>query len=200
MRITAAAKDETRGRILDAARKLFAKNGFESSTTRDIAAAAKIATGTLFNYFPNKEAIAMTFIAESLTEANADFTKRRRDDESLEEDLFAHIAAGLRRLTPHRHYVGSVLETAMSPFTRTPASEQADSVRVEHLETVTALLQEHGQNELPSPLTIHLYWTLYLGVLGFWASDASPKQEDTLAVLDQSMRLFVSSLSANSST
>ena len=39
-----------------------------------------------------------------------------------------------------------------------------------------------------------LYWTLYTGVLAFWACDASPHQEDTLAVLDHYLRAFVGSL------
>ena len=45
---------------------------------------------------------------------------------------------------------------------------------------------------------MHLYWTLYLGVLAFWAQDESPNQEDTLVLLDQSTRLYVASLSSNS--
>jgi hypothetical protein len=36
-----------------------------------------------------------------------------------------------------------------------------------------------------------LYWTLYTGVLAYWSSDASPRQEDTLALLDQSLAMFV---------
>ena len=51
MRITAEEKDATRRRILDAAVQLFRTRGFEATTTRDIADAAGIATGTLFNYF-----------------------------------------------------------------------------------------------------------------------------------------------------
>lgn len=43
-------------------------------------------------------------------------------------------------------------------------------------------------------LTIQLYWTLYLGVLAYWATDVSPKQEDTMALLDHSLKLFVRSL------
>ena len=50
----------------------------------------------------------------------------------------------------------------------------------------------------PSVMTMHLYWTLYLGVLSFWAADESPNREDTLVVLDESMRLFVGSLSPES--
>ena len=42
----------------------------------------------------------------------------------------------------------------------------------------------------------HLYWSLYSGVVTFWVTDPSPKQEETLALLDQSIALFVASLSA----
>ena len=41
-------------------------------------------------------------------------------------------------------------------------------------------------------MAMHLYWTLYLGVLAFWSRDESPNQEETLVILDQSLRLFVS--------
>ena len=64
MRVTAEVKAETRRRISKAARDRFAKVGFEAATTRDIAAAAGIAAGTLFNYFAAKEAIAVALVAE----------------------------------------------------------------------------------------------------------------------------------------
>ncbi len=65
-----------------------------------------------------------------------------------------------------------------------------------HLETVRELIGSGGlpTTAAPGVMTMHLYWTLYLGVLSFWAADQSPNQEDTLVVLDQSMRLFVGSL------
>lgn len=40
--------------ILDAAALLFAERGFHRTTTRDIAEAADVAEGTLYNYFTNK--------------------------------------------------------------------------------------------------------------------------------------------------
>lgn len=43
--------------ILDAARQVFAERGYHGSTMRDIAAAAGVATGTLYLYFPSKEAL-----------------------------------------------------------------------------------------------------------------------------------------------
>ncbi len=197
MRITAEKKQETRRRIVECARKLFNDKGFEQATTRDIADAAGIAAGTLFNYFPTKEALAMTLVCEALDGAGTEFERRLRGDETLDEVLFDHVAVGLRHLAPQRRYVGEVLETALSPFAREAVCEPAQQLRVSHLERVRELITSRGlpATEIPSVMIMHLYWTLYLGVLSFWASDASPNREDTLVVLDQSMRLFVGSLS-----
>ena len=200
MRVTAEKKQETRRRIVECARKLFNDKGFEQTTTRDIAQAAGIAAGTMFNYFATKEALAVTIVDEALDEAGTEFEGRLRGDETLDEALFAHVAVGLRHLAPHRNYVGEVLETALSPFARETVCQQAQQLRVSHLETVRELIASRGLATTPasSGLTMHLYWTLYLGVLSFWAADESPNREDTLVVLDQSMRLFVGSLSSGS--
>lgn len=48
---------QTRDRIINAARRLFASKGFDGTTTRDLAQAAKVAEGTLFRHFANKKAI-----------------------------------------------------------------------------------------------------------------------------------------------
>jgi AcrR family transcriptional regulator len=45
--------------IQQAARRLFAERGYHETRTRDIAEAAGIATGTLFNYAPTKEAVVL---------------------------------------------------------------------------------------------------------------------------------------------
>jgi AcrR family transcriptional regulator len=43
--------------ILDAALRLFAERGFNDTTVQDIAAAAGMATGTVYLYFPSKERV-----------------------------------------------------------------------------------------------------------------------------------------------
>jgi AcrR family transcriptional regulator len=48
---------QTRTKILQAAQRLFAAQGFEGTTTRDLAQSAGIAEGTLFRHFANKKAI-----------------------------------------------------------------------------------------------------------------------------------------------
>ena len=193
MRVTAEVKAETRRRILKAARDRFAKVGFEAATTREIAAAAGIAVGTLFNYFPSKEAIIMAMVAEALSNARRRFEAGPRG-ESLEEDLFALIAAELRGLRPMRGCLRPVLETALSPLARADASPDGEAIRIGHLETVGRLVAARTPGELLPPVAWNLYWTLYTGVLAFWACDSSPHQEDTLAVLDHYLRAFVASL------
>lgn len=189
MRITSEAKAATRQRVIDAATRLFSQRGFDSTTTRDIAREARIATGTLFNYFPTKEAIVLTLAAEALAHGTEDFEQRRREQAGPDEELFAHVAAGLRRLKPCRKFLWPALETAFSPAAAAHDDASA-ALRTGQLDCVGRLLAEHGF-DASSPLALQLYWTLYTGVLGFWAMDRSPRQEDTLALLDQSIRMYV---------
>jgi AcrR family transcriptional regulator len=48
---------ETRRTILDAAAGLFAEQGYEATTTHQIAAAAGVSVGALYRYFADKEAV-----------------------------------------------------------------------------------------------------------------------------------------------
>jgi AcrR family transcriptional regulator len=199
MRVTAETKSATRQRISEAAQRLFAAQGFEATTTRDIAREAGIGVGTLFNYFPSKEAIALCLVSAAYSQAAEQFEaglSRRRDEPlTLEEELFAHVAAILRKLKPHRKYFAPVLESALSPLTSEPGNGGV-SFRTAHLETVSQIVSRHGMEQSLSTVALHLYWTLYTGVLAYWSQDASPRQEDTLALLDQSLAMYVAWLTA----
>jgi AcrR family transcriptional regulator len=198
MRVTAATKAATRQRILEAARELFFASGFEAATTRDIADAAGIASGTLFNYFTTKEAILASLVAEAAVGTYSEFEESGGGGESFEEDLFAFVAAGLRKFKPLRKHLPVLLETALHPLAAS-SNDEAQSLRLSHLEAVARLAKKHGRGE-PSSVALQLYWTLYTGVLIFWANDRSPKQEDTLALLDQSLAMFVGWLPKPSDT
>ena len=189
MRVTAKAKAETEERILRAARRLFTDNGYDSTTTRDIAKAAQIASGTLFNYFPTKEAIVARLAGDAVGDSLAQRDPTVQAADSLEEALFVAVASGLRSLKPFRRHLPALLETSLSPLATAPPQEST-SLKVGHLENVAALAASHGFGEL-SPTALQLYWTLYTGVLVFWANDKSPKQEDTLALVDDSLNMFV---------
>ncbi|HEU5148987.1 MAG TPA: TetR/AcrR family transcriptional regulator [Iamia sp.] len=53
---------ETRARILDAARRVFEEHGYAHGTTNRIAAAAGLSVGSLYQYFPNKDAILVELV------------------------------------------------------------------------------------------------------------------------------------------
>jgi AcrR family transcriptional regulator len=60
------SKREKLERIEGAARRLFAEHGFAGTTTRAIAEAAEIGTGTLFVYFPEKLDLLMHLYRQDL--------------------------------------------------------------------------------------------------------------------------------------
>nr|HEV7954027.1 TetR/AcrR family transcriptional regulator [Candidatus Acidoferrales bacterium] len=134
MRVTAETKSVTRQRILEAATSLFARDGWQSTTTRAIALEAGIAAGTLFNYFPTKESIAATLIAEALEQTGEAFRAGRRPDDSLEADLFLLIWSGLRSLREYHNFLGPAAETIFSPLARQTVDSPGDAIRVDHLE------------------------------------------------------------------
>jgi len=189
MRVTAETQAATRERILAASRRLLASSDFESVTTRDIARAADIAVGTFFNYFATKEAIVVTLAAKAAAEAHAEFDRHCSGLESLEEALFAFVAGELRQLRPLRKHLPVVLETLLSPLAA-GREHDGQALRISHLERVVLLAQKHRGRQI-SPVGLNLYWSLYTGLLQFWSGDKSPRQEDTLALLDHSLEMFV---------
>ena len=61
-------KQQTTDRIVQAATKLFRTQGYEATRTKQIADAAGIATGTLFNYAPTKHDVVVLIWRERVTE------------------------------------------------------------------------------------------------------------------------------------
>jgi AcrR family transcriptional regulator len=164
-------------------------------TTRQLAVAAGIGVGTFFNYFPSKEALLFTLIADSLNAAAREYRERRRGSEDLGEDLFLLVSTGLRALHPYRPHVAEALQELLNPFASGAArDDSAGRIRAAHLDEVAAVFRAHGVDPDSSFVTLHLYWTLYVGVLAFWARDPSPHQEDTLVLLDRSLQLLVVSV------
>jgi AcrR family transcriptional regulator len=189
MRVTAQVQAATREKIVEAARQLFASQGFHATTTREIARAAGLATGTMFNYFSSKEAIVGSLASEALAEVRTNFDTSDSGS-SFEEALFAFVAAGLRKLKPFRKHLPALLGTMLSPACLKP-DDDSNFLRASQLEVVAELANRYGVGELPA-MAEQMYWSLYTGVLLFWANDTSPRQEDTLALLDGSLEMFVS--------
>lgn len=200
MRVSEQTKQQNRSRILEKGAELFISKGFEATTTRDIAIAAGLAAGTMFNYFSTKETMAMTMVNEALRQATADYRQRRTGDESLTEDLFLFIASGLRRLQPLRTFLSPVFERSLSPFPRKNVCQEGETARQEHLQIVLGIISCHGFTEAPHDASLNIYWSLYLGILAFWLNDASSNQEESRALIDYTLHFFVRTISGGEQT
>jgi AcrR family transcriptional regulator len=56
--------DQYRKELVESCIELFAKEGYTALTMRKIATALGVSTGTLYHYFPNKEALFLGVVAE----------------------------------------------------------------------------------------------------------------------------------------
>jgi TetR/AcrR family fatty acid metabolism transcriptional regulator len=61
-------KTDKRGRILEAAVKVFAERGFFNATVAEIARAAGVADGTIYLYFKSKDDLLLRLFEEKVTE------------------------------------------------------------------------------------------------------------------------------------
>jgi AcrR family transcriptional regulator len=93
-------KEETRRKIIAAAVSLFNQQGLAETTMEQIAEAADIAKGTLYAYYPVKEAIIVAFMQAALQGQNPRRTQQMRDlpDTAARMRLvFADLMAGVQR-------------------------------------------------------------------------------------------------------
>lgn len=88
------AKQQTRGRVLDAARRLFSEQGYEGATIRDIATAAGMSTGAVFANFTDKADLFRQIMADDAQSLIADMRQAGEGAGDVEAALVRMIAAG----------------------------------------------------------------------------------------------------------
>lgn len=87
----ALAKQQTRAKVLTAARRLFSEHGYEGATIRDIAAAAGMSTGAVFANFTDKSDLFREIMAQDmaqLAEAMREAASRGRGPEDALLKMF----------------------------------------------------------------------------------------------------------------
>lgn len=77
-------KAANRAAILQAAREVFADIGYGAATIRDIVRRTDLATGTFYNYFPDKESVLTALLDETAGEARVRVQAARRQGATLE--------------------------------------------------------------------------------------------------------------------
>ena len=96
---------ETQTRILKAAQKLFARRGYDGTTTRDLAQEAGVAEGTLFRHFENKKAILIEVATQGWIEILTDLLT-----ELSEMGSYKAIAQVMRRRMLNLHQNADLLK------------------------------------------------------------------------------------------
>jgi AcrR family transcriptional regulator len=132
-RVRAAA----RGRILRAARRLFASRGYAGTTVQHIVDAAKTSVGNFYFYFAHKEELLRALLEQSLTDA------WRRGDEAM-----TNVPRGSARLAVMFFVNALGLLHADRDLTRLIFVDQTGSAIPEHLvavntERVRRVLEEN---------------------------------------------------------
>ena len=192
----AQSKQEIRERIVKAALSLFQTKGFDSTTTKAIARKAKIAEGTVFNYFKSKDDIALYFFEEEVDQAMAAVRDNPRLRKApLEEKLFTLIHSQLEFLAPYERFIGTALIHALRPASPLgPFSHRAQELRHRYLRFVEELIEESIPKHRRGPLNFlapDVFWIYYMGALLYWLYDTSEDKQNTAAFLDRSLSIGV---------
>jgi AcrR family transcriptional regulator len=80
-------KQANREAILRAAREVFSELGYGASSVRDIVRRTDLASGTFYNYFPDKEAVFRALVDETARVAAERTHLARRSAATLEDFL-----------------------------------------------------------------------------------------------------------------
>ena len=78
-------KAANRTAILEAARRVFSELGYGAATVRDIVRETDLATGTFYNYFPDKESVLHALLDEAAAEIRTRVREARKSSRSLQE-------------------------------------------------------------------------------------------------------------------
>jgi AcrR family transcriptional regulator len=192
-------KETTKSRIVAAALALFRIKGFDATTTKAIARKARIAEGTVFNYFPTKDDIALHFLEQEVEHAMATVRANPRLRKApLEERLFALVQAQLEFLAPHERFIGAAFVQALKPGSKLGLfSPAAQELQFRYLAFVQELVDDairRGELTAAGWWTPHVFWIYYLGLLLYWLHDSSSGKQQTLAFLDRSLKIGVAVL------
>lgn len=156
-----------RTHILEAAAAVFAERGFHRTTTRDIAEAADIAEGTIYNYFQGKEDLLISIIQRL---ANLE-ERREVMEHALQEDFRTFFARHMLERLAHANESWTLFAAVLPELINTP------TLREQYKETLIkpgmVILEQHFQarrdaGEMPPvdvPAAVRLASAVLVGIM-----------------------------------
>jgi TetR/AcrR family fatty acid metabolism transcriptional regulator len=176
------AQEEKRRLILDAAVRVFARDGFHTSRVGDIAEEAGVAHGLLYHYFSSKDEVLQTVFRENWAQLLERFEAVEASDEPADEKLRGIVKILLRtwRNDPALVTV-MVREVGRSPQLATQVDDIGRAFAV--IERVIERGQSEGvfRSELDPRLAS---WVVYGGleeILTGWVMGRLPDGDEEVA-------------------
>jgi AcrR family transcriptional regulator len=193
-------KAAVRAHILATAIQLFSQHGLDSVTVDQIADAADIGKGTIYNYFSTKEDIVVAFMVDFETRVQAKVRRLVTSKGSLESILAGFIRFQFQMKKPYHQFVRIFLAQM---FLRTeqfiPYMVEMQKTIDPPLESLFRGLQQRGliRRDLSVADLILIFKTIHLGLTALWAVEGPPFQF-TEKTLKQEMKLFCQGLRTTS--
>lgn len=171
-------------KIINAAINIFSEKGFESTRTREIAERAGVAEGTIFRYFPNKNAILermvpllirvmMPRISEPI-----DRIIRTHEADSVEEIWFDILTDRIKMIRDNGRFIKSVLPELIH---RAPLLHQFQTSILPMIEQYIAKVVDYGKarGELDSALSPQIVMQQMLGFILAYSMFSGSEKRDT---------------------
>lgn len=140
-RISQRYRDARRHQILQAARRCFARNGFQATSMQDILAEARLSNGSVYSHFTGKDAIITAIadeVAEQITSA-LDTASAREQPPGLGEVL-GHMLSTLEQAD-----IAPLATAVWAEAARNPALGNRLSARYSQMRDRLATLVRHCQ-------------------------------------------------------
>jgi AcrR family transcriptional regulator len=170
------SEGETRSRILQAAQRLFARRGFDGTTTHDLAEAAGVAEGTLFRHFENKKAILVEVVTQGWVEILTDLLT-----ELSEMASYKAIAQVMKKRMLNLHQNADMLRVCFMEAQFHP--DLRDRIQAEVIVKMTdvaeAFFQTAMERGIYRPMNPRIVAQVFLGmftVAGFSQDTLMPEQ------------------------
>jgi TetR/AcrR family fatty acid metabolism transcriptional regulator len=139
-----ASAPEKRERILKAAVKVFAKNGFYATRVSEIAKTAGVADGTIYLYFKNKDDVLITIFEEGIRQLLAILRKVAESDEPFERRVSRIIELQLGLLEEQRDLAEVI--TVNLRQSSTLLKQYAAPLFMEYIDVIAGVVRD-GQKE-----------------------------------------------------
>jgi AcrR family transcriptional regulator len=160
----ALAKQQTRAKVLAAARRLFSEEGYEGATIRDIAAAAGMSTGAVFANFTDKSDLFREIMVTDMAALADAMREAATHGNGIEDTLLRMFSAGYAFYKTQLPLARAAFSVGWSPEDG-PALRNASPVKVLNDLIVEQLTRSVDRNELSGedlPLRAQMLFDAYL--------------------------------------